>query len=143
MQHLILTLVLVFSSIGMSFAQENDTNKKGTIVTVFVVNALNDKGTIKFAFYTKENFRMKPLFAKSANIENGKSTVTFNNVPKGEYAIICYHDENDNGRMDFLENGMPQESYGTSNNPMNFGPPNFESSKFEVANENLFLEIKF
>jgi len=143
MQHLILTIVLVFSSIAMLFAQENDTNKKGTIVTVSVVNALNDKGAIKFAFYTKENFRMKPLFAKSAHIKNGKSTVTFSNVPEGEYAIISYHDENNNGRMDFFENGMPKESYGTSNNPMNFGPPTFESSKFKVADKNLSLEIKF
>ncbi|WP_457610815.1 DUF2141 domain-containing protein [Lutibacter sp.] len=143
MQHLILTLVLIFSSIALSFAQENNNNSEGTIVTASVVNALNNKGTIKFAFYTKENFRMKPLFAKSATIENGKSTVIFNNVPKGVYAIICYQDENNNGRMDFFENGMPKESYGTSNNPMNFGPPTFESSKFKVIDENLSLEIKF
>ncbi len=143
MQHLILTLVLVFSSIALSFAQENNNNLEGTTIKVSAVNSLNDKGTIKFAFYTKENFRMKPLFAKSTTIKNGKITVTFNNVPKGEYAIICYHDENNNGRMDFFENGMPKESYGTSNNPMNFGPPTFESSKFKVIDKNLSLEIKF
>ena len=64
-------------------------------------------------------------------------------VPKGEYAIICYHDENENRRMDFHENGIPKESYGTSNDVINFGPPQFDTSKFEVTEEDLNLGIKF
>ncbi len=45
--------------------------------------------------------------------------------------------------MNFYENGIPKESYGTSNNVILMGPPNFESSKFEVSDKDLTLEIKF
>lgn len=143
MQQLILTILLLFSSVALTHAQESNENLEERTITVSVVNALNDNGTVKFAFFNKEGFRKQPLFADSASLENGVSTVIFKNIPKGEYAIICYHDENSNERMDFHENGMPIESYGTSNNVMLMGPPNFDSSKFEVADEDLTLEIKF
>lgn len=142
MQQIILALALLISSI--IFAQTS-TNKleEGISVTVSSVNALNDKGTVKFAFYNEENFMKEPIYSKSAIVENGKSTVVFENVLQGNYAIICFHDENNNNLMDFEENGMPKESYGLSNNIMNFGPPEFESSKFEVKDNALNLEIKF
>lgn len=142
MQQVILAIALLISS--MIFAQTS-TNKleKGISVTVSVINALSDNGTVKFAFYNEENFMKQPVYSKSASVENGKSTVVFENVPQGIYAIICFHDENENNRMDFNENGMPKENYGLSNNKMNFGPPEFESAKFEVTEEDLTLEIKF
>lgn len=142
MQHLILALSLLISS--MIFAQTT-TNKleEGISVTASVVNALSDKGTVKFAFYNEENFMKQPIYAKSASVENGKSTVLFENVPQGIYAILCFQDANGNNRMDFEQNGMPKENYGASNNIMTYGPPEFDSSKFEVTDEDLTLEIKF
>lgn len=143
MQHLILTLALLFST--LIFSQEAETSNLNiqSNISVSVVNALNDTGTVNFALFNKENFRQQPLRAQSSTIKNGFSTIIFENVPAGVYAIICYHDENENKRMDFQENGMPLENYGTSNNPMNFGPPQFDSSKFEVTNKDVTLEIKF
>ncbi|MFO7672203.1 MAG: DUF2141 domain-containing protein [Lutibacter sp.] len=142
MQQVILAIALLISS--MIFAQ-TATNKsdEGITVTVSAVNALSDNGTVKFALYDKENFMKQPIYSKSASVEKSKSTVVFENVPQGNYAIICFHDENDNNSMDFNENGLPKESYGLSNNKMNFGPPEFDSAKFEVKNEDLSLEIKF
>ncbi len=142
MQQVILTLVFLFSSILISKAQERESKQFGT-VEVSVVNALNDEGTIQFALFNKENFRMQPLFAKSSIIKNGVSSVLFENIPLGEYAIISFHDENGNNKMDFEINGMPKESYGTSNNTFNVGPPQFENAKFIVSEEALSLEIKF
>lgn len=142
MQQVILTLVFLFSSILISKAQESKSKQFGT-VEVSVVNALNDEGTIQFALFNKENFRMQPLFAKSSIIKNGVSSVLFENIPLGEYAIISFHDENGNNKMDFELNGMPKESYGTSNNTFNVGPPQFENAKFIVSEEALSLEIKF
>ena len=142
MQQIILALALLISS--MIFAQTS-TNKleEGISVTASVVNTISDNGTVKFAFYNEENFMKQPIYSKSASVENGKSTVVFKNVPQGIYAVICFLDENDNNRMDFEENGMPKESYGLSNNMMTFGPPEFNSSKFDVTEEDLILEIKF
>lgn len=118
------------------------TEQKRTI-TASVTNVTSDNGKVSFALYDKESFMKKPLQAKSSKIVKGVSTVTFENVPPGEYAVICFHDKNDNDKMDFQPNGMPMEDYGTSNNVMTFGPPQYENSKFTVADKNVTLEIKF
>lgn len=142
MQQIILALALLISSI--IFAQTpNNKLEEGILVTVSAVNALSDNGTVKFALYNEENFMKQPIYSKFASVENRKSTVVFENVPQGSYAIICFHDENNNNLMDFDENRMPTESYGLSNNNINFGPPEFKSAKFEVKDNDLILEIKF
>lgn len=111
-------------------------------ITASVVNATSDQGKVSFALYNKETFMKTPLDAKNSKIVDGKSTVVFE-VEAGEYAIICFHDKNDNDKMDFQENGMPMEDYGASNNVMSFGPPQYLNSKFTVAKEDVALEIKF
>lgn len=130
---IILTSVMMFT-----FGKvENQT------ITATVVNATSDEGKISFALYNKSTFMQTPIQAKSTKIKEGKGTVVFENIAPGEYAIVCFHDKNDNDTMDFSENGMPLEDYGVSNNVMSFGPPNYEDAKFEVSNEKVTLEIKF
>jgi uncharacterized protein (DUF2141 family) len=130
---LIVTVLFISNSI---LAQ----NKK---VTATVVNITSDFGKVGFALYDKSNFRKKPIQGKESKIIAGKSIVIFENVAAGEYAIICYHDKNNNDKMDFQSNGIPLESYGASNNVMNFGPPRFDDAKFSVIDKNVSLDIKF
>lgn len=132
----ILIVVVLFSVETISAQKQN--------ITATVVNATSDKGNIKYALYTKESFRKQPLQAKEAKIIKGKSTVVFNDVPVGEYAIICFHDANSNNRMDFEPNGMPLEDYGASNNKLSrVGPPLFDDAKFIVKDNDVSFEIKF
>lgn len=121
----------------------NPVKKDKITITVTVVNATSDVGKVTFALYNKENFLKIPLEGKSAKITNGKSTISFENVPAGEYAVSCYHDKNDNGKMDFSPRGMPTEDYGTSNNKMTLGPPEYFDAKFMVTDKDVSLEIKF
>ena len=112
-------------------------------ITVTVVNATTDNGKVSFALYDQVTFMKTPLKGASAKIIKGKSTVTFKNITQGEYSVICFHDKNNKGKIDFNENGMPLEDYGASNNNMDFGPPSFLDSKFTVIEEDVSLEIKF
>ena len=112
-------------------------------ITVTVVNATTDNGKVSFALYDQVTFMKTPLKGASAKIIKGKSTVTFKNITQGEYSVICFHDKNNNGKIDFNENGMPLEDYGASNNNMDFGPPSFLDSNFTVIEEDVSLEIKF
>lgn len=143
MQYLILGLALLFSSTIGAQSSKKEQVDQGRTIKVAVVNALSDKGTVEFAFYNESGFLKEPLFTQSASIKEGQSFVVFTGIKSGNYAVVCFHDENENNQMDFEVNGMPKENYGTSNNPMNYGPPQFEDSKFEVTNEDLTLEIKF
>ncbi len=131
----ILTITILF--ITNKITAQNNT------ITAKVINATSDEGKVEFALYNKTNFRMKPLQGAESKIVNGKSVVVFEDIEAGEYAIICYHDKNNNGKMDFEANGMPIEDYGASNNVMNFGPPKFEDAQFTIIDKNVSLEIKF
>lgn len=143
MQHFILALAFLFTSAIMAQSETSSEITDGKNLKVSVTNVLSNNGTVAFALYDEASFMKTPLNAKSSTIEAGVSTVIFENIPVGTYAIVCFHDANENGKMDFQENGMPIESYGTSNNDLSFGPPQFNNSKFEVKNEDLELEIKF
>ncbi len=112
-------------------------------ITATVVNVTSDQGKVSYALYDKENYMKQPIQAKKATIENGKSTVVFENVPLGEYAVICFHDKNENNKMDFEPSGMPMEDYGASNNVMRMGPPMYHDSKFLLTDKDVSLEIKF
>ena len=121
----------------------NSITAQNNKITATVNNVSSDSGKVVFALYNKANFRMKPILSEKSKIVDGKSIVVFENVEQGEYAIICYHDKNSNGKLDFQTNGMPLENYGASNNVMNFGPPNYDDAKFTIIDKNVSLEIKF
>lgn len=112
-------------------------------ITVHMENISTDKGTVKFALYDETNFLLQPLQSVTAKIIAGKTSIVFKEVIPGSYAIVCYHDKNDNNQMDFQSNGMPLEDYGSSNNVMSYGSPNFEAVKFIVTDKNIVLNIRF
>ncbi len=141
MKTIVLLCTLLCASI-VAKAQTENLNK-GITITVTVNNVSNDKGVLLFGLHSAKTFmKAKGLQNKISEIKDGKTTVTFTNVVEGTYAIMALHDENSNNRMDFETNGMPKESYGMSNNPMSYGPPQFEDAQFNVVDKNITLEIR-
>ena len=137
-KNLILTITLVLTSL-FSFSQDT-----GITITVSIDNVKNDTGKVSFALHTEDTFmKGNGIMNTETEIKDGKVTITFENVKPGEYAIMALHDENENKRMDFQDNGMPIESYGISNNIMAFGPPQYGDAKFNVEDENLEFSIRF
>ncbi|MFD2827701.1 DUF2141 domain-containing protein [Leeuwenhoekiella polynyae] len=132
------TLFLLMSFISLlSYSQETSS------IEVKIDNVSSDDGTVGYALYNKDNFMGIPLKILNSKIRDGKTSVEFENVTPGTYAILCYHDKNGNGKMDFETNGMPKESYGSSNNIMAMGPPQWEDCKFEQKGEPVSLIIRF
>lgn len=96
----------------------------------------HDNGQVAVAVYADPKaFRKddQAFAAQKAKAEKGAVTLVFNDVPPGRYAVLAYHDENDNGKMDRRFGMIPTEGYGLSNNPKVMGPPSFEDSAFEVT----------
>ena len=112
-------------------------------ITVTVVNATNNNGKVSFALFDEVTHIKTLLHAKSEKIVDGRSSVTFENLDKGEYSFICFHDKNNNDKMDFNENEIPTEDYGSSCNILTFRALSYSGSKFTLAEENLTLEVKF
>lgn len=78
------------------------------------------------------------LTQKGTKTETGAS-FTFENVTLGSYAILVFHDENNNGTLD-MDGNMPSEAFGYSNYIM-MRPPTWKNCSFEV-NEDKSIEVK-
>jgi uncharacterized protein (DUF2141 family) len=70
------------------------------------------------------------------------ASAVFTGLRPGTYAVILFHDENENGRLDANFWGVPIEPYGFSNNAQgSLGPPSFEKAAFTLESEDKFIEI--
>ncbi len=70
---------------------------------------------------------------RTANREVSESVEVFrfDDLPAGEFAVSILHDENRNGKMDFMLIGAPAEGYGASNDAHSwFGPPRWDDARF-------------
>jgi len=69
--------------------------------------------------------------------------ISFENLPKGEYAVVFLHDENGNEEMDTNFVGAPEEGYGASNDAVNtFSAPKYKDAKFLLEGEQKSLKLK-
>ncbi len=133
----IISLIVIFLT-AITIAQT-----EGTTITIKVENVLSNKGKVGLGLYNEVTFmKALPLENHFEKIENGVAVFTIKNVQPGNYGIMCFHDENDNDKMDFESSGMPKENYGVSNNEVSFGPPLWENARFEVGKEDLELVIR-
>ena len=117
-------------------------------IKVLIWGLQSDKGIVKIGLYnTKEGYRSRGSIASflSASVKpkERKAEFIFEQVPYGEYTIKLFHDANYNGVVDKNIFGIPNESYGFSNNPkMLLGPPSYDQAKFNIFSPQIILEIK-
>lgn len=70
----------------------------------------------------------------------GDGVYSLENAGEGEMAVLVYHDENANGRIDKNFIGIPREPLAISNNYQPKGPPSFSRASFQ-ASGNVPVEI--
>lgn len=80
--------------------------------------------------FRKEDRALKVIVVPAAK---GESRVTFDGIEPGKYALMAYHDENGDGKLNLRLGMFPTEGYALSNNPKVMGPPKFADSAFDVA----------
>lgn len=129
MKKLISIIILVWLALAGLNAQSS--------LSVEVTGIEETNGKLYVAIYNSEvpflsdkaiNGKIVPVVGKTINM-------TFDELENGEYAIVMYHDENNNGTLDLGEYGIPAEKYGFSNNidpAIVKRPPVFTECKFEV-----------
>lgn len=136
---------LITSAQNVNSITNKTENNQTFEINVEVNNVSSDNGKVYFALYDSQKgfLERKNIQGKEAKINNGIAKVNFSSLIPNTYAVVCFHDANGNGTMDFEANGMPLEDYGATNNVMNFGPPQFSDAKFELVDKDLTFEIKF
>lgn len=130
---------------GSSMAQAPQENLYSIVVEA--ENFRNSKGVAQFALYNRDGTipdeKLKNYFKKKAGkIQDGKSCVTFENMPRGRYAVTVLHDENSNEKIDktFI---FPKEGFGLTNfeKISLSNRPDFSKASFELT-EDVVKKIK-
>lgn len=114
-------------------------------LTVTIDGIENDKGHIRLALYNDpETFRDEEKVFRSADQQaaTGKVVFTFSGLEAGDYGIIAYHDDNNDGKMNRLLGMIPTEGYGLSTNPRVSGPPDFDDARFTLEEGGSAITIK-
>ena len=136
--------VTLLSVMLFSFSHQKEENYS---LTVHVKDLRNSEGTVLFALYNREDafpdeHSKKYLRKLSGKIDNRISSVTFQNLPAGTYAVNILHDENNDG---IIKKGiiLPKEGIGFSNY-QSLGlsnRPTFAGSSFNL-NGNMKIGVK-
>lgn len=139
MKNIVLSLIIIFSGIFSTNAQENETFD----LTIEVNGIKNNQGKIFIAIYDSEETFLNKASGIIAEIKDKKSTGIFKGLKKGTYAVSFFHDENNNQKMDTKIFGIPKEPYGFSNGAFGFmGPPKFKDAKFNLdSNKKITVNI--
>ena len=105
-------------------------------LAVTVQGIRDDTGKLRVSLYREpETFRKEDKAVKVISIPaaKGDARLVFDGLPPGRYAIMVYHDENSDNKLNLRFGMFPTEGYGLSNNPKVMGPPKFADSAFDVA----------
>ena len=124
-KHLIFGLLFLYGSIA--FGQDVNLN-------VEIEGIKSEKGKILYSVFSdKEGFpgnHKRAIKSGTAFIENGEAGIDVD-LPKGEYAVMVFHDEDDNDELKTNWFGMPKEGVGNSNNHK--GMPSYKKSVFKLS----------
>ncbi len=113
-------------------------------LAVTITGVRSAEGAVRVDLYADPaSFRHEDQAFKVLSIpaRPGTVRVVFPGLAPGRYAVIAYHDENGNGRLDRFMGMIPEEGWGLSNDPEVLGPPAFAPSAFDLPTAGRDLSI--
>ena len=115
-------------------------------VEVTVQGVASGRGQIFVSLCTRAEFLGTCAIRQAVRARRGNVTVRFRNIAPGNYAVMTYHDENGNGRVDRTMFGIPAEGYGFSRDAVaDRGPPSFDAAMEAIprAGRRLALNLRY
>ena len=123
------TTVLMLSIFAVKVKAQNS-------LTIQISNIETKKGILEVALFNKkEGFLKSGSQYKKMRVKvtGNAQNVTFENLPKGNYAVALYHDENSDNKCNTNFIGIPTEGYGFSNNVKpKLSAPSFDATKIAI-----------
>ncbi len=111
---------------------------------ISIDNPPNSGAVIAMLFNSKSTFvDLRDPFKTITLPSGGTNPGRIKDLIAGEYALVVYHDENGNGRLDENFIGIPSEPLGFSNRYWPQGPPTFANAAFRLeADETKSINVK-
>ena len=137
---------LFFAASGLvAFSVTAENQARATLTLRIAVK--DDKGQVGCVLFNSQkgfpDDSSASLQRKWCAIQKSESVCRFDPVPAGTYAVACFHDENENGKLDKNFIGVPTEGTVASNNAKGtMGPPSFEDAKFSLVAKPSMLRLK-
>lgn len=123
---------------GESVATSEDVLSTNSIVDkthsldVVVRGVRNDLGSIVVSLCLEgEKFPGGCSISTKGKAALGSTKLTFEDLSEGVYAAALYHDENDDGKLTFIQEGI---AFSNDSN-LAFGPPQFAPASFNLDGE--------
>jgi uncharacterized protein (DUF2141 family) len=136
---------MVFASAASALCRTTDSDIPANhTINGSVTNLRSARGTCYVSLYNrKDGFPGKKSVAtQKVQLTAKECAFSFDKLPKGDYAIAAYHDENNNGRLDTNAIGLPTEGYAFSNNPRTLmGPPSFAEAKVALHSPRVKVQL--
>ena len=107
-------------------------------LSVEIGNIEHDKGQVRVVLYDNSDSFLneeKSLVIQKSPAAVGTLTVNFNHLQPGDYALVAYHDEDGDGKLDRFLGMIPSEGYGLSRNPKVFGKPDFNDARISLSDD--------
>jgi uncharacterized protein (DUF2141 family) len=105
----------------------------------------NDRGRVYATLFDRKELWLDSEHSVqdlSVEAQKGDVAITFHDVAPGRYAVVTFHDENGNNKMDFSFLGLPTEGYAFSNQARPFlSAPSFERCAFTVEGAAIGISI--
>ena len=133
---------LVCCGVGVSLFAATTGHSATLRVTVEKIR--NDSQPVRvLLFKTPDTFpdEERSYKVQAMTATEGTAVVEFTDLAPSTYAIMAYHDENDDNRLNQVLGMWPSEGYGLSLNPLVMGPPTFHEVAFELPIRGLSLTI--
>lgn len=111
---------------------------------VTVENIRNDSQPVRvLLFNAPDSFpdEVQCFKSQATRATEGTAVVEFTDLDPGAYAIMAYHDENEDNRLNRVLGMWPSEGYGLSLNPLVTGPPTFQETSFELPARGLSVTL--
>jgi uncharacterized protein (DUF2141 family) len=122
-------------------SEEEPEAPPATTVHVIVENVESDSGTVNVAVCDTDFSPDGCPYKTSIPATQGFVEVVFDDVPPGDYAVVGYHDVNDNDEFDkFLS--MPREPYALSGDAADALIPEFSDAMLKINQGENFVIIR-
>ncbi|MGI2259067.1 DUF2141 domain-containing protein [Shewanella sp. GXUN23E] len=114
-------------------------------LTITMTDLPQPKGQLMVAVYDSAEAMksgQQALARQTIAVHSNRHSMTLNDLPAGQYAVMVFQDLNANNRLDRNFIGIPSEPYGFSNNPSVMGAPDFEDIAFPLGEDDLQIRIR-
>jgi len=133
----LLAFVATLAIVAVTAAFAQDSTREQDVLRVHLDGFRNNNGKPHCSLFNDppafpEHGEKAFRNAEAPSIKNAYAEIDFAGIPAGKYALVCYHDENSNGKFDESLLGMPEEGYCFSNNVKpTLSAPDFNECAFE------------